>query len=83
MKILKYEADPKDWHKEVKCNTCKTVLEIDCSDIKYMGDLGDYRDPGWERYWVICEACGLESTLKSEDLPFIIKRTAQLNGIKK
>jgi hypothetical protein len=80
MKIKKYKVDPKSWKKDITCNHCQTILEIETSDLLYEGENGDWHDSGWERYSVICAACNCETTISSEDyknIPEIIKFEAK------
>jgi len=76
MKIKKYAVDPKLWKRDIICNHCQTEIEIETSDLLYAGESGDWHDPGWERYSVICAACNCETTL-TKDIPEIIKFEAK------
>ncbi len=77
MKIKKYAVDPKLWKKDIICNHCQTVLEVETHDLQYSGENGDWHDPGWELYAVICMACNCETILNAKDIPEIIKFEAK------
>ncbi len=77
MKVLKYSVDPKEWKLAVTCGWCKSIVEISADDLYHEGESGDYRDPGWDRYWVECGACDEVIEIDEKKLPEIIQSYAQ------
>lgn len=82
MRVIKLGTDLDKWRLDVTCGFCKSELEIDAGDIKHRGDPGDYRDPGYDHYWVNCPACSNEITVAETKLPALVRAKAEKRGSK-
>lgn len=73
MKVIK-KQDTSIWTHKYICETCDSELEIEVQDIHYRGD---FRNPGFDDYWVTCLVCSAETSLSRDELPKLVQLQAQ------
>jgi len=72
MRLIANNAET--WKTEVECQHCKSILEIEQTDI-YRDQFGSMGDYDWE-YYIVCMACHL--TVKLRDLPGFVEAAVQV-----
>lgn len=72
MKILKCGADLDNWCQKCICNHCKSELEYNITDVKSQHVNGDWREPSFYEYWLVCPVCTKHCELSDKDWPDLV-----------
>lgn len=72
MKVIN-KPDVSNWSLKKTCEKCDTELEIEASDIRHQYYDGDFRDPGYDKYWANCPICSAELAVPKDKMPKLIR----------
>lgn len=72
MKIIK-DARAEPWSRQTQCSDCRSVLEMEASDVRYIR--GDQREP--DIVYVSCPVCRARIYLDAGLLPPLVLKQAR------